>query len=346
MRDVDVAVVGAGVMGSATARALARAGRETIVLEQFHVGHTRGSSHGRSRIFRFSYHDERFVRMAVDALPLWRELEGEAGERLLTVTGGIDTGKALEDHATAMSASGVRYEWLDGDEALRRYPGLRLSPGAAALFQQDAGWVAADAAVRALARSATRHGAELLEGRRVRSLHPQDGGVLLETDDGSYRAAVAVVTAGSWARDLVAPLGIELPTRSTRETVAYFRVPDEEAIPSLVDWGDPALYSLRSPDQGLKVGQHQAGPTTDPDREGEVSEESVARLSAWVKERYPDADPNPHLAETCLYTIAPGDEFILERRGAVVVGSPCSGHGFKFAPLIGQRLAGLAMAAA
>lgn len=344
MRDVEVAVVGAGVMGSATARALARAGRETLLLEQFNVGHKRGSSHGASRIFRFSYHDRRFVRMAVDALPLWRELEREAGEPLLTVTGGIDTGKALEDHAEAMSATGVSFEWLDAEEAGRRFP-LRLSPGASALFQADAGWVAADPTVKALAASATRHGVHLVEGRRVRALHVEDGAVRLETEEESYRARVAVVTAGSWARDLVAPLGIDLPTRSTRETVAYFRVPDEEAIPSLVDWGDPAVYSLRSPGQGLKVGEHQAGPVTDPDREGEVSEDSVARLSAWVKERYPEADPNPHLAETCLYTIAPDDEFILERRGAVVVGSPCSGHGFKFAPLIGQRLAGLAMAA-
>lgn len=345
MRDVEVAVVGAGVMGSATARALARAGRETLLLEQFHVGHTRGSSHGRSRIFRFSYHDERYVRMAVEVLPLWRELEGETGKPLLTVCGGIDTGKALEDHAAAMSAGGVTYEWLDPEEAGRRHPGLRLSTGASALFQADAGWVAADAAVTALVGSATRHGAHLVEGQRVREVGLENGAVRLETDDGSYRAAVAVVTAGSWARGLVASLGIDLPTRNTRETVAYFRVPDEEAIPSLVDWGEPAVYSLRSPGQGLKVGEHQAGPTTDPDREAEPSEESIARLSAWVKDRYPEADPNPHLAETCLYTIAPNDEFILQRRGAVVVGSPCSGHGFKFGPLVGQRLAGLAMAA-
>ncbi len=344
MRDADVAVVGAGVMGLATARALARAGQDTVLIEQFRVGHKRGSSHGASRIFRFSYHDERYVRMAVESLPLWRELEEEAGRPFLTVTGGVDTGKALEEHAGAMAATGVAYELVEAAEAERRYPGLRLPADGPALLQEDAGWVAADPAVRAFADSAVRHGVELMEGRRVNGLHPDGSGVRIVTDAEEIRAPVAVITAGSWGRRLVAPLGIELPVRSTRETVAYFRVADEEAIPSLVDWGDPAVYSLRSPGQGLKVGEHQAGPETDPDRDGEVSEASVARLSGWVRARYPEADPSPHRAETCLYTIAPGDEFILERRGVVVVGSPCSGHGFKLAPLIGQRLAGLAMA--
>jgi monomeric sarcosine oxidase len=342
MREADVIVVGAGIMGSATARALARDGHDVVLLEQFGIGHRRGSSHGDSRIFRFSYHDPAYVAMAVESLPLWRELEAEAGRPLLTVTGGLDTGKALDDHAEAMAKHGVDFRWLDGEEVHRLFPVVSLSPDGRALFQQDAGWLAADAAWSAMSESATAHGADLREAVRVDGLREAGGRAEVLADGETYRAPVAVVTAGSWARDLVAGIGIELPVRNTRETVAFFSVDQQVVLPSLVDWGYPAVYALRSPSHGLKVGEHQAGPETDPDEEGTVSDSSAARIAAWVAERYPGVDPMPIHSETCLYTIAPDDEFLLERHGPFVVGSPCSGHGFKFAPLIGRRLAALA----
>jgi sarcosine oxidase len=130
----------------------------------------------------------------------------------------------------------------------------------------------------------------------------------------------------------------------TRETVAYFTLPDEQAIPTFVEWGSPATYSLRSPGQGLKVGQHRAALPVEPDEKGEVNQQSVAYLCSWVAEHYPGANPVPHYAETCLYTNTVDEHFILERYGPIVVGSACSGHGFKFAPLVGQRLAELARA--
>lgn len=148
-----------------------------------------------------------------------------------------------------------------------------------------------------------------------------------------------VVTAGGWARELLARADIDLPTRATRETVAFFRT--NESFPTLVDWGDPAVYALPDPTYGLKVGEHIAGPTTDPDDEGAVNEASVARLRDWVAERFATVDPEPVHAETCIYTNTPDEHFILERVGDIVIGSACSGHGFKFAPLIGTRLADL-----
>jgi sarcosine oxidase len=337
----DVVVVGAGVMGSSTARWLARSGREVVVLEQFEPGHTRGSSHGTSRIFRFSYHDPMYVRMAQEALSLWRELEDEAGEPLLDVTGGVDVGPGADSHAEAMEACGVAFDRLDPRERARRFPQVRLPEEGTVLFQADSAVIAADRAVGAFAAGATRRGAELRHGVRVRRLSEEDGGAVLHTDDEEYRARVAVITAGAWARGLLQGLGIDVPTRPTRETVAYFRVPEGPAYPTLVDWGSPAVYSLPSPGQGIKAGQHIAGPVTDPDEEGRVSEESVATLREWIARRYPEADPEPHHAETCLYTNTPDESFILERHGPFVIGSPCSGHGFKFSPLIGKRLAGL-----
>jgi sarcosine oxidase len=340
--DIECSVVGAGISGAATARALARAGREVMVFERFQVGHTRGSSHGASRIFRLSYDDPRYVRMAMRSLPLWRELEEETGAELLSVTGGLDAGKDLADHVAALAACGARYEVLTGAEVGNRYPSVFFPEDELVLFQPDAGITRADVALRALVRSAESHGAKLHESTAVTRLTPSDSGVEVDTEEATYVARVAVVTAGGWARPLLAAAGIDLPVVPTRETVAYFALADELSVPTLVDWEDPAFFALASPGQGLKAGLHHAGPVTDPSDVGDVSEQVVERVSSWVAGRYPGANPVPHHAETCIYTNTDDERFILERHGPIVVGSVCSGHGFKFAPLTGELLADLA----
>ncbi|HEY7874971.1 MAG TPA: N-methyl-L-tryptophan oxidase [Actinomycetota bacterium] len=337
----DVAVVGAGVMGSSTAYALARKGLDVVVLEQFAVGHNRGSSHGAARIFRLSYPDATYVEMAQESLSLWRDLERDSEADLLARTGGLDTGKNLDEHAAALSACGAAFELIDGAETRARWPFMAVPPAAPVLFQPDAGVVSAEAAWRALSRGARAAGARMHDGARVARLEPEDREVFIRTSTEEIRARAVVVTAGAWARALLATAGIELDTRPTRETVAYFRLNDL-VPPTLVDWGAPSVYALPSPGGEIKAGEHRAGPTIDPDVPGEVDPEAVARVRAWVLERLPGADPVPRGAETCLYTNTPDERFVLERHGRIVVGSPCSGHGFKFAPLIGRRLAGLA----
>jgi sarcosine oxidase len=339
--DADVVVVGAGVMGAAAARALARAGREVLLLEQFDQGHRRGSSHGASRVFRLSYESPMFVRMAQESLPLWRELEEEYGRTILTITGGVDIGTGAVENAAALEACGATLERMDGRGATDRFPVFALPPEAPALFQPDAGIVHADVAIRAFIESARAAGAELRAGTRVTRLTAEGDAVVIETEAYALQARIAVVTAGAWARSLLATTGIDLPVVPTRETAAYFGL-DEPWPPVLVQWEAPPYYALANPGKGIKAAQHHAGPVTDPDDEGVVSEEAVVRLSSWIKERFPGADPEPQSAETCLYTNTDDERFILERHGAIVVGSPCSGHGFKFAPLIGRRLAELA----
>jgi sarcosine oxidase len=341
--EVEFVVVGTGVMGAAAGRALARAGREVVMLERFRIGHHRGSSHGDARIFRFFYQDPLFVRMAQQALPLWRELEEESEQSLLTITGGMDIGEAALGHAAAMESCGAAFQLVDRSGAERLFPGLSFPEDTPMVHQPDAGALAAERAWAALAASAKRHGAELREGVRVTELAPAGNGAEIRTEDGTYRARVAVVTAGAWARGLLGGMGVDLHTRPSRETVAYFRAPDGLALPALVEWHTPALYALPSPQHGLKAGEHRGGPSTDPEAEVGPDQASVARLRAWVAERFPAVDPEPLLAETCLYTNTADEHFILERHGPVVVGSACSGHAFKFAPLIGERLAELAL---
>jgi sarcosine oxidase len=294
--------------------------------------------------------------MARQALPLWRQLEAESGRTLLLPTGGLDMGPDLDAHAAALTAGGAPFERLHGAAAMARFEGLRFTPDARLIYQADGATIAAETTWRALVDAAVARGAELRVGAPVVSLVVVADMVEVGTPEETYRAPVAVVTAGGWSRGLLAGVGIDLPTVVTRETVAYFRLPDELPMPpTLLDWTSQATYALASPGQGLKAGQHLATLAVDLEREGadrdgdgqngpgEVSAESIAHLSAWVAEHYPAADPVPHRAETCLYTNTADEHFILERHGPIVVGSACSGHGFKFAPLIGQRLADLAL---
>jgi sarcosine oxidase len=340
--DVDVVVVGAGIMGSAAARALARGGREVVVLERFRVGHMRGSSHGRARVFRFSYDDPRYVRMAQESLPLWRELEAEAGQEILTTTGGLDVGKGLEERVAALEACGADFEILDAAESHRRFPAVAFPDGERVLFQGDAGVVAADVAWRAFAGSARDAGTDLREDTAVERVEVRDEQVEVHAGEERWRARVAVITAGAWTRRLLWGIGQDIPTTPTRETVAFFGIPQKPAPPVVVEWTTPPIYALVSFDQGLKAAEHHAGPVTDPDKEAEPSEESLAQLENWVRARFPEAEGQPHHAETCIYTNTADEDFILERRGPLVIGSPCSGHGFKFAPWVGRRLAELA----
>ena len=332
-------------MGTAAARALARRGRRTALVEQFRIGHDRGSSHGASRIFRFAYHHPDYVRMAGLARDLWRVLEGETGEALLHTTGGLDAGPGARVAAEALGAAGVPFEWLRGEEAMERWPGLRFDAGAEVLFQPDAGVVSADRAVLPMARAARQAGAAVWEGTPVTALAPAGTGVEVLTPEGPLRADVAVVAAGAWAGKLLASAGLLLPLEVTLEQVAYFEQEKASALPTLIDWHSEQRAGYAVPDPArpgsLKLGDHMTGPVVDPDsRTFDPDPDGLRRVHEWAAHRF--AGLRPTGAETCLYATTPDEDFVLDRIGAVVIGSACSGHGFKFAPLVGEWLAALA----
>ena len=342
MNDIEIAVIGAGVAGSAAARHLAKSGHEVILFEQFEVGHARGSSGGTSRVFRFSYEDPTYVAMAMESLTMWRDLETEALETLLITTGGLDVGRDIGGHVRALRENGAEFAVLDGPEVAARWPGVVLGGDTGILFQPDAGITLADRAVAAFVGGATAAGCELRENTRVHELEVDGSTAILSTDGETCRAQTAVVAAGPWAREVLRHVDIDLPVKVTRETVAHFRLEDEYSVPVLVEWTDPPIYALASPGVGIKVGVHHSGPPADPDDPGEVDAAIVERMSEWVARRYSDVDPEPVLAETCLYTNTDDEQFIIERHGPLVVGSACSGHAFKFGPVTGKRVAELA----
>ena len=320
---MNVSVVGAGVMGLAAARAIAQRGHDVTVYEQFELSHTRGSSHGGSRIFRLSYTDEYWVALAQRAYELWRELEHESGRQLLVPYGLLDVEQEPAERLAVFDSTGVPYEELTPGEARERF-GVAYDDVPRLVFTSDAGIALAAEAAAAFADGARAAGAEIHENSRVDTLDAVPGDRV-------------VVTAGGWAPKLLAGVGVELDARPTRETVAYF---SGEPIPSVIDTLEGhELFALTAPGVGVKAGVHRAGKPTDPDDDPEPDEDVVERVSDWIRRRLPRIEPTPLRAETCIYTNVEDDRFVCERRGRYVVGSACSGHGFKFAPAVGEILA-------
>jgi sarcosine oxidase len=346
VKDCEVIVVGAGAMGSATAWWLARWGIDVVLVEQFEAGHQRGSSHGSTRIFRLAYPETIYVDMARRALPLWRELEADAGVELLATTGGIDYGDptSLQLIVDALTHTRVPHEVVGPLEAAERWPGFVFD--GPVVYQPDAGRISADTAVRTLQERAQISGARVRFEEPVRALIPEaDNRVIVTTDVGRYRAQRAVVTAGAWVSHLLQGL-IDLAALTvTREQVFHFpsRI-DEVVWPSYIHHGHSFIYGLQGPgDEGIKVAEHHTGAVTVADeRSFDIDEAGRQRVVRHVTRWMPGLDPNPTSATTCLYTNTPDETFIVERHGPIVVGSPCSGHGFKFVPLIGRQLAELA----
>jgi sarcosine oxidase len=348
---VDVAIVGGGPMGTAAARALSSRGRSVTLFERFTFGHARGSAAGTTRNVRLTYHDPLYVRMARLAFEAWRTLEADAGAELLRVVGGLDVGDATDTAAAALDAAGERFERPSAEEVAERWPMLHFPDGSRFLFQAEGAVVRSREAVLAQARIAARDGAQLRQETTVRSIAPAGDRVHLVTTAGDLvEAPTAILAAGAWNGPLLLGAGIDLPVQPTLEQSTYFEE-GPEGLPTVIDWTasttqPPYLVPDPFTPGAFKTGIHRSGPPVDPDgrsfdpdpvREGLAVSWVGSLLAAPVRLRR---------SETCLYTVAPDEDFVLDQVGPVVVASPCSGHGFKFTPLIGEVVADLATGAA
>jgi sarcosine oxidase len=347
----DTAIVGGGPMGTAAARSLSARGRSVLLFERFTFGHAKGSATGTTRNVRLTYHDPVYVRMARLALERWRALEADAGIELLRVVGGVDVGDATDTAAAALEAGGEGFERPSAAEVAERWPMLRFPDRARLLFQAEGSVVRSREALLAQARLAARDGAELRDETAVRSVTPAGDGVELVTDGGDVvMASAAILAAGAWAGDLLRERGVDVPLQPTLEQSTYFET-EAEGLPTVIDWTGSTSqpqYLVPNPFEpgSIKAGIHRSGPPVDPDARSFDPDPAREELSrAWVG-RLLAAPTTLRGSETCLYTTAPDEDFVLDRIGPLVVASPCSGHGFKFTPLIGEVLADLATGAA
>lgn len=349
---VDVVVVGGGVVGAASAWRLAARGRTVVLLEQFERGHHRGASHGSSRIYRQAYDGTFYTALAARALPLWQKLERDTGRSILDLTGAVDHGlpAAVVARARALNALGIDHAILTPDEARRRWPGIRFDT--TVLFHPAAGRLHADHAVAALQDAAARRGVDIRHNTPARAVREAGRGAEVVLDSEVIAARHVVVASGAWTRAVLdrseiaeSPVLPEL--RTTQEQPAHFLPATEAAWPSFVhhrgaELDGEGIYGLSSVD-GVKIGEHGTGPRVDPDTRSFAAEpDGVRRLADYARAWLPGVAPDSARVDTCLYTSTPDSNFVVDRTGAVTVAAGFSGHGFKFAPVIGELVADLA----
>jgi monomeric sarcosine oxidase len=347
----DVVVIGAGLAGSAAARALASRGRSVVLLEAFQPGHRRGSSHGSARIFRRAYPDPLYVRLTGQAQVLWRQLADEAGAELITATGAVDYGPAgvQEKMHEILTGLGVLAELVPPGAAAERWPGLSFGPDPV-MFHPDGGVIDPERAMAAMRAIAAARGAQVCYGTPVLRVEAGGEGATVHTADRSWRAPVVVVAAGAWLEPLLGGQVPLPPLAVTQEEVFHFaQRPPAGAWPAFIYYGDVVMYGLPAGRDGevpgaVKIGTHHGvgRVTTGDDRDGIVRPEARERAIGFVRDQLPGLDPTLVGEVTCLYTSTPSQDFILDRYGPFVVCSPCSGHGAKFAPLTGEIVADLA----
>jgi sarcosine oxidase len=344
-REVDVLVIGGGVVGAAAALEAATRGARVALLERDSLGAATGSSKGTARIYvPAAYPDEEYLEMGLRAAERWRDIEARTGERLLFPTGVLSFGRFAEGQLPLLGTAGLKAELLKPVEAERRF-GVRIAERGAVLHQPDAGVIRADRALRSLLLLARDAGAELRGAEAVDLLEATGHEVAVRAGRATWRARAAIVAGGPWSGRLLARAGIEVTLAVSSQTVAHFELgPGTSAPPAVVDYEGDEPFALWDPAHGLKAALHTRGPLTDPDEPARRPSPGVVdRLAAWVDATFPRLEVEMSGAETCLYTNTPDERFVLERRGRVVVAAACNGQGFQLAPESGRRAAALAL---
>lgn len=356
-RNYDIIVVGCGAMGSAAAFHLAQRGAKTLVLEQFDICHEFGSSHGRSRVIRKAYfEDPRYVPLLQRSYDLWRSLESESGQTLLHLVGCLNIGPrghvAIEGVLESVRTHGLPHEVLSAEALQRRWPVFRPLDGDVGIFEPEGGFVSPEICVRTHTTQARHHGAVVKTGERVVGWSQGAHGASVRTESTAYHAAKLVITAGPWLPQLLAELN--LPLRVERQVQLWF-MPEDAApftaprMPSFIHFvADAAYYGIPMRErEGVKVARHHDGEVTSPEAVHRVvTPADVADVRRYSSRYLPAADAPLIDGKVCLYTNTPDDHFIIDRHPQhehVLIAGGFSGHGFKFAPIVGSALADLAL---
>ena len=354
----DAIVIGCGGMGSAALRALALKGKRVLGIEQFEPGHDRGSSHGHSRIIRLAYNEHPdYVPLLRRAFELWSDIEVETGQRLFVKTGGLDIGpmdgRVVSGALAACRTHSLAHEWITGPEIHRRFPGVEVPEHYAAVFHEEAGYLNPEACIDAMVASAVCHGAALKVGETLQTLESFSNGWNLHTDRGHYTADQVIVTAGAWSQFVLPDL--ERLAIPERQVVGWFDSLDPsrfsaEQFPVFIldsPYGEYYGFPIDEGGRGFKIGRfHHLKEEVDPRKPlatPDKSDEAVLRQA--IKEFFPLAGGKLQRMQTCMFTNSPDGHFIIDRHpdsSHLIVAAGFSGHGFKFACVVGELLAALA----
>ncbi|MGH7623242.1 MAG: N-methyl-L-tryptophan oxidase [Gemmatimonadaceae bacterium] len=357
-RDYEYIVLGLGGLGSGAAYWLSRrAGAEVLGIEQFELGHVRGESEDHSRIIRLSYHTPAYVELAKLAYDAWATLERDSGDQVVLKTGGLDFAKPdslipLDTYRDAMRACNVPFEDLDADEIMRRWPQFTLTPELQGLFQAQSGIAMAARANAAHRKMAIAQGATLLDNTPVIGITTKENEVIVETSGGRFRCRKLVIAAGPWSNKALGFLGMELPLEITREQVTYFASPNAAAFapdrfPVWIWMDDPCFYGFPVfGEAGPKAAQDAGGkPVTADTRNFDPDPDNLRGVEDFLARYIPGALGPIIYTKTCLYTLTPDRDFVIDHvpgheNVVVAIGA---GHAFKFASQIGRLLSELTL---
>lgn len=356
--DFEFCVIGAGVVGSAASYMLAREGHSVVTFEQFELGHEKGSSHGESRITRYSYDHPYYVEMAKRAYILWDEIIRESGEdKLFLKTGGIDLdedgGQKLSSLISSLEQCKVGFETLDAFEVRKRFPQFQIPGHTKGLYQEDTGILNAALCVRTMQKLATKHGAVLHANTAVVKIEFEKKSVLISTPAGKFKAKKLILCAGAWMGPLLRGLGVSLPLNVTQEQYAFFQPLKASEFqpgkfPVFIHYGGIGSggigwygFPIFGRD-GVKSSVHHTGKSVSADKRDFVADTAkLADLHKRMRELLPDAAGEIFHTATCLYTNSPDTHFVIDKlsgRDNVVFFTGCSGHSFKFGAVIAEIL--------
>jgi sarcosine oxidase len=352
----DVAVIGCGAMGSSVSYNLSKRGLKVLTLEQFGLNHGLGSSHGKTRIIRLAYYeDPRYVPLLRRAFEAWREVEAESGRSLLRMTGGLMIGRHDGGLVSGVLRSArvhqIPHRLMSASEVKAKFKAFSLGDSLSAVYEESAGILFPEECVRAFAELAGQSGADLRFSEPVTNWELARDKVEIETTKGSYYADRIVLCTGAWMGRL---LGGLVPLEIERQVLFWFSSEGQRIFAAghmpvfiLEESRDALFYGVPDVGHGVKIARTHGGRAVEPDGVGrEVSAEDLRPVEAFMERRVPKLNRKPLDSATCLYTNTPDLNFAVglhPQDSRVVVVSACSGHGFKFASVLGEVVTDLAV---
>jgi sarcosine oxidase len=356
--EFEYIVLGLGGIGSSAAYWLSRqAGSEVLGLEQFELGHSKGGSQDHSRIIRLSYHTPWYVEFARQAYEAWATLEKDIGEKLIVKTGGLDLWPEnpaipMSDYTESLTACKIPYDLLNANEIMKRWPQFRLTDDVVGLYQSEGGIAPAAKCNAAHQRMARENGATLRELTPVIAVKEISNEFEVSVSDATYRCRKLMIANGAWSNHTIGNFGLNLPLTVTQEQVTYFVPPrlrdfSPDLFPIWIWMDEPSFYGFPVfGEKGVKVAQDLGGnEVTAETRTFEPNLQALERVENFLKQRIPSAHGPVLYTKTCLYTLTPDRDFVIDSipgqaNAFIAIGA---GHAFKYSSIIGRVLSELAL---
>ncbi len=358
MKEFDVIVSGLGANGSSAVYHLSKTGCKVLGIDRFTPPHTHGSSHGQSRIIRQAYHENPlYVPLVKEAYNLWYEIEKTPGKKLFLKTGGLMLGNAdsavIKGARLSAETHDIPFEYLDNTSIKNRFPAFLPSDETVGVLEKDAGILFPEACIQTYLEEAQKNDATLHYNERVIRIVPNENFIEIITDKATYYTAKLIITAGAWLNELMPDL--HLPLTIERQVLYWFTNMNENLQQKLLPANLPVyiweylpgkmFYGFPDLGDGIKIAFHHAGKSITPETPTQAVSEDEINSIIEIAEKYLNIEAKFNYSATCMYTNTADENFIIDfhpQHKNIIIASPCSGHGFKFASLTGQILSKMA----